>query len=397
MPRRVRRIVNIDDLRACAKRSLPGIVFDYLEGGVEDEVGLSRLRQSFEQWLLIPRYLRDVEQRTTEVLLFERRYVAPIGIAPTGLAGLIRPGADLMLARAADAASIPCIMSGVSNDTLEAAAGSGAWYQLYPARDRQIMKDITRRAAEAGVEHLVLTVDLPVISKRERDIHNGFEFPPRLSLGLVAQALTRPGWTLRYLSSGGFPTFANWTPYAEAPATAYSVGRLVKANSPSRLSWVDVDRLRDEWSGRLIIKGILHPQDAVTAREHGADGVIVSCHGGRQLDRSVTPLDVLPEIRSAVGNDFPLMLDGGIRRGSDVAIALCLGADFVFLGRAMLYGAAAAGEAGVERGINILCSELSTVMGQLGVTNAKELDTSYLRSQSPQRLLPRGLPDSIAS
>jgi isopentenyl diphosphate isomerase/L-lactate dehydrogenase-like FMN-dependent dehydrogenase len=386
--RRIDRAISADDFRAFAKGSLPKILFDYVEGGVEDEVGLSRVRESFERWRLVPRYLRDVERRTTGVMLFGQPFAAPIGIAPTGLAGLLRPGADLMLARAAVATKVPYIMSGVSNDKLEAAAAHGAWYQLYPAHDRQIMKDITRRAADAGIKTLVLTVDLPVVAKRERDVKNGFQFPPRLTPRLIVQALMRPRWTLRYLASGGFPTFANWTPYADAPATPHGVARLVKANSPASLTWNDLDRLREQWSDCLIVKGILHPQDAVTAREHGADGVIVSSHGSRQLDRSVLPLDVLAEIRIAVGNDFPLMLDGGIRRGSDAAIALCLGADFVFAGRTMLYGAAAEGEAGVKRTIDLLCAELSAVMGQLGVARVSELNSSYLWSEMPRRLSP---------
>ncbi|MFT4432602.1 alpha-hydroxy acid oxidase [Caballeronia sp. 15715] len=377
------RAINIEDLRRLAQRALPKMLFDYVDGGSDDERGIRRNREAFDRWTLVPRYLRDVTQRSTVTSLLGTEYAAPFGISPTGFAGLLRPGADYMLAQAASLAKLPFILSGVSNSTLEEIgeqAGGALWYQLYPSRDRSISDDIVQRVAAAGVEHLVVTIDLPVVSNRERDIRNGFGFPPKIKASAYLETLRHPAWCWRYIASGKYPVFADWTRYAGQSPTPAKVAQLVKDNSPAVMTWNDVQRLRDRWPGKLVLKGILHAEDAVIARRHGVDGLIVSNHGGRQLDRAVTSIDALPVIRRAVGPDYPLMLDSGVRRGSDIAIALCLGADFVFAGRPTLFGVAAAGHMGATQAISILQSEFDRVLGQLGASNISMLDPTFVSS-----------------
>jgi L-lactate dehydrogenase (cytochrome)/(S)-mandelate dehydrogenase len=381
MTRLPERAINIEDLRRLAQRALPKMLFDYVEGGADDERGPRRNREAFDRWTLMPRYLRDVTERSSVTRLFGAEYAAPFGVSPTGFAGLLRPGADGMLARAAAHAKLPFVLSGVSNATLEEIgnqAGHRLWYQLYPSRDRRISDDIVQRAIAAGVEHLVVTIDLPVTSNRERDIRNGFGFPPKIKTTGYLDALGHPAWCLRYLASGRFPAFADWARYAGESPTPAQVARLVRENSPAVMTWRDVRTLRDRWPGKLLLKGILHAEDAVIAQQYGVDGLIVSNHGGRQLDRAAASIDALPGIRRAVGPDYPLLLDSGVRRGSDIAIALCLGADFVFVGRPTLYGVAAAGQTGAARAISILQSEFDRVLGQLGALNAGMLDSTYV-------------------
>jgi isopentenyl diphosphate isomerase/L-lactate dehydrogenase-like FMN-dependent dehydrogenase len=377
------RAINIEDLRRLAQRALPKMLFDYVDGGSDDERGIRRNREAFDRWTLVPRYLRDVTQRSTVTSLLGTEYAAPFGISPTGFAGLLRPGADYMLAQAASLAKLPFILSGVSNSTLEEIgeqSGGALWYQLYPSRDRSISDDIVQRVAAAGVEHLVVTIDLPVVSNRERDIRNGFGFPPKIKASAYLETLRHPAWCWRYIASGKCPVFADWTRYAGQSPTPAKVAQLVKDNSPAVMTWNDVQRLRDRWPGKLVLKGILHAEDAVIARRYGVDGLIVSNHGGRQLDRALTSIDALPVIRRAVGPDYPLMLDSGVRRGSDIAIALCLGADFVFAGRPTLFGVAAAGQMGATQAISILQSEFDRVLGQLGASNISMLDPTFVSS-----------------
>ncbi|WP_343671392.1 alpha-hydroxy acid oxidase [Paraburkholderia heleia] len=379
--RRLAGALSIGDLRKLAQRALPRVLFDYVEGGPDDERGIEHNRDVFNHWALVPRYMQDVSYRSTATSILDTRHSAPFGVGPTGFAGLLRPGADLMLARAANEAGLPFVLSGVSNATLESVAaeiGEALWFQLYPSRDRRISDDMVRRAESAGVTHLVVTVDLPVTSNRERDARNGFGFPPALKPSGYLEAMTHPAWCLRYLTSGGAPVFANWTEYASEDSSASDVARLIKSNSPAMFTWTDVRRLRDSWPHKLIVKGILHLDDALNAQRHGVDALIISNHGGRQLDRAIASINALPLIRREVGDDFPLMIDGGVRRGSDIAIALCLGANFVFVGRPTLYGVAAAGEAGAGRAIQILRTEFDRVMGQLGATRPEILDTSFL-------------------
>ena len=387
---RIDQAVNIEDLHRMAKRRLPKIAFDFIEGGLEDERGLERNTSAFHKHQLLPRYLVDVSKRDQSATLFGRTYASPFGISPTGGASLFRDGADLMLAGAARDANIPSIMSGASNASLEAAAKvapDNAWYQLYAPRDPQVCADLIRRTADAGLGALVLTVDTPVGSKRERNIRNGFAnvrggLFQALSLkpSILAEALTHPGWIVEYLRrGGGTPLLENWQPYAPAGSDAESVYKHSSSLRPfNAQTWRDLENYRRLFPRALVVKGIMDPADALRAAEVGCDGVIVSNHGGRQLDQAPASLDVLPAIKAAVGDKMTVMLDSGVRRGADILIALCLGAQFCFFGRPTLYGAAAGGLAGVKKAISILRGEIDLVMGQIGCPSLDQLGPDFL-------------------
>jgi isopentenyl diphosphate isomerase/L-lactate dehydrogenase-like FMN-dependent dehydrogenase len=378
---KINRAVNISDLQKMAKRRLPRIAYDFIEGGVEDELGIARNEASFDRERLVPRYLVDVSTRDQSCDLFDRKYESPFGVSATGLAALFRPGADLMLAAAAAAANIPFMMSGMSTATIEAAAKiapSHSWYQLYVARDHEITLDLIRRAREAGFGTLVLTVDVPVSSKRERNLRNGFALPPRLNTATILDAMRHPGWIAGYLRHG-MPRFENWEAYARANSSTRQINAFAAKQAPaSTVTWKDLEEIRQVWPRHLVVKGILHREDAMHAAEIGVDGIIVSNHGGRQLDQAPAPLEVLPEIREAVGEKVTLMVDGGVRRGADIIMALCKGAHFVMVGRATLYGAAAGGVAGVRKAISILQEEIDLVLGQIGCPSVAQLDQSFL-------------------
>lgn len=376
-------ILSIDDLRLRARRRLPRILFDWVEGGADDELGLDRARQCFESQRLVPRYGLDMSGRHLGTTLFGRVYDRPFGISPTGYTGLLRPCGEHLMLRAADRANIPYVLSGVSVAPLEqiAAASAGrAWYQLYPAREAGISQDIVRRARDAGYPTLVITADMPIEAKRERDIRNGFTLPLRYTPRLLWDGLSHPAWTLSYLRHGGLPPLGSWAAYASPGASAAGIAAFQFAQKYPTQTWADIEAYRAMWPGTLVVKGLLHPLDAQRALDCGADGIIVSNHGARQLDRALTPLEALPAIRRQVGQRMAIMLDGGIRRGSDIATALARGADFVFSGRAILYGLIADGETGANLAVDILTDELSRVMAQLGTHTTSELCDGILAS-----------------
>jgi (S)-mandelate dehydrogenase len=387
---RLNEAMNIEDLHRMAKRRLPKIAFDFIEGGLEDERGLERNTSAFHKHQLLPRYLVDVSVRDQSATLFGRTYASPFGISPTGGASLFRDGADLMLAEAAAEANIPYIMSGASNASIEGAARvapNNAWYQLYAPRDPQVCADLIRRTADAGLGALVLTVDTPVGAKRERNIRNGFAnvrggLFQALSLkpSILAEALTHPGWIVEYLRrGGGTPMLQNWQPYAPAGSDAEAVYKHSSSLRPfNSQTWRDLENYRRLFPRNLVVKGIMAPADALRAVEVGCDGVIVSNHGGRQLDQAPASLDVLPAIKAAVGDKMTVMLDSGVRRGADILVALCLGARFCFMGRPTLYGAAAGGLAGVKKAIDILRGEIDLVMGQIGCPSLDQLGPDFL-------------------
>lgn len=373
--------INIEDLRRLAKRRLPKIAFDFIEGGVEDEDGLDRNEMAFRNTQLVPRYLVDVSKVDQTATLFGRTYASPFGISPTGLAALFKPGADMMLAAAAREADVPFIMSGASTASIEdlaRVAPEHGWYQLYAARDRSISEDMIRRARDAGLSTLVLTVDVPVRPRRERNIRNGFSRPLRLSLAARLDALRHPAWLIEYFRNGGVPVMSNWVPYAKSGADADTVAELVEAQTTAPLTWADVERFRAIWPRTFVIKGIMHPDDAQRAAELGVDGVMVSNHGARQLDRAPASLDVLPSIVAAVGDRMTVMLDSGVRRGADALIALCLGAKFVFVGRPTLYGAVVGGQAGAAHAIAILRKEIDANLAQMGCPSLADLGPGFL-------------------
>jgi (S)-mandelate dehydrogenase len=291
VPTRLDAAINFEDLRKLAKRRLPRIAYDFIEGGLEDEHGLARNEEAFRRYQLVPRYgidVRTIDQSTT---LFGRTYSGPIGIAPTGLAGLFRRGGDLMLAEAAKSANVPFIMSGASTALIEELgklAPEHGWYQLYPARHRKISDDMVRRARDAGLSNLVITVDVPTNSKRERNLRNGFGRPLKLSLKTKLEACLHPAWLAEYLRHG-MPVFSNWQRYAPAGA-AEAVAEFVASQMPVPVTWQDIETFRHAWPGTLVLKGIMHPADATRALAIGVDGIMVSNHGGRQLDRAPAPI-----------------------------------------------------------------------------------------------------------
>jgi L-lactate dehydrogenase (cytochrome)/(S)-mandelate dehydrogenase len=367
--------INIDDLKRIAKRRLPKIMFDFIEGGVEDEVGLRTNAQAFRDLRLVPRYYNDTSKREQRAELFGRTFASPFGIAPTGMAGAFRRDAELYLAQAAAAADIPYLMSGASNASMEEGArlaSKNLWYQIYGARNRTVAADLVKRAIDCGLTTIAVTCDVPVSSNRERNRRNGFVRPLRMTLPTILEAMLHPAWVINYYRSGGLPMLGNWQRYAAAGATPDQVADLFAQETPdASQTWKDLEAIRHAWPGKLLLKGVMHPEDARIALSLGVDGLIVSNHGARQLDMMPSPLDVLPMIRAAVGPDVPLLLDSGVRRGSDIVAALCLGADFVLTGRATLYGATAGGLEGVKKAVSILQREIDLVMGQLG---AKTLD-----------------------
>ena len=369
----IKSAINTEDIALLARKYLPRIAFDFIDGGVDGEDGLVRNRDAFQRYRLVPRYFVDVEQRAQSTMLFGREYASPFGISPMSIAGFFRPGADLMIARAAAASNVPYIMSSASCSSIESAVAEApvnTWFQVYGTRNPDITADLVRRAKQLDVPVLVLTADTPVIGKRERNIKNGFRRPMKMTPGVILQGLSRPAWTYRYLKGRGIPLMENWAPYAPPGADAGTVADLYGSQTPAPGQTWDVLRaVRKAWSGPLVVKGILHHEDAQICVDLGADGILISNHGGRQLDAAPAPIDVLPRIADAVGDKAVLMVDSGIRRGSDIGKLLCLGAKAAFIGRPVMFGAAAGGEAGVRKVLDIYRQEFGLLMGQMGWTD----------------------------
>jgi len=386
------RAINIEDLHRMAKRKLPKIMFDYIEGGVEDERGLARNTAAFHKHHLLPRYLVDVSKRDQTQTLFGRKYNSPFGISPTGGVALYqRRGGELLLAEAARDANIPYIMSGGSNYSMEEAARiapDNTWFQMYAAKDPDVTDALVGRARDNGLGALVLTVDVPVHPKRERNYRSGFanvrsggviEAVQKLKPSIIVEALTHPQWVIDYVRHGGAPILGNWAPHANNGASTADVIRFGRTQTPaSAQTWRDLERYRRLFPRPLVVKGILNPADALRAAEIGVEGIIVSNHGGRQLDQAPASLDVLPAIKAAVGDRLTVMLDSGVRRGADILIALCLGAQFVFFGRPTLYGAIVGGLPGVKKAISIFRDEIDLVMGQIGCPSLDQIGPDFL-------------------
>jgi (S)-mandelate dehydrogenase len=382
----MRAAINLHDFRAMARRKLPQIAFDFIDGGSDDELGMVRNREAFSDYQLLPRYLNDVTTRDQSTTLFGRKYSSPIGISPTGMAGLFRVGADGMLAAAAKKANVPFLLSSASNFRIEEAAKiapDNVWFQMYATSDHRINMDLVRRAREAGVGVLVITVDVPVNSNRERNRRNGFTRPFRMTPSIMLDTLSRPSWLLQYLKSGGMPMMSNWQPYAREGANADQVADMYGTLTPAPMtSWKTITAIRREWEGPLVIKGVLHPDDAIQSAEHGLDGIIVSNHGARQLDCAPSPISMLPAIRAAVGDRMTLMLDSGVRRGSDVITAKCLGAQACFFGRPTLYAVAALGQDGADQVFAIMRREIDAVLTQIGCGNFGDLTERFLHRKT---------------
>jgi L-lactate dehydrogenase (cytochrome) len=373
----LQRCLSVADFEKEARRRLPRSVYEFVRGGTEDERSLRASHDAFDNVGFRPRGLRDVSKRSQTASLWGRTYASPLGIAPTGLAGIVRHDCDLMLAGGARGADIPFILSGASNVPLEKVQehAPGCWYQAYFPGDRDVMERIMQRLERAGIDVLVVTIDTCVGANRENNERNHFVAPFRLSLPLLLDGIRHPAWSLdvfmRTLLSNGIPRFANM---------ADGQGMRITENSPQgfragrdKLTWEHLEWLRGRWKGRLVVKGVMHPADAELAQSIGADALIVSSHGGRQLDGAIAPLQALPAVAAQVSQTFPVFVDGGFRRGTDVLKALALGADMVFVGRATLYGAAVAGARGVARVIDLLKSEIDRDMALLGCRTLEDV------------------------
>jgi isopentenyl diphosphate isomerase/L-lactate dehydrogenase-like FMN-dependent dehydrogenase len=374
----MRRHPSIEDLARTAERRIPRFAFDYLQGATGREVCLERNRARLDAVTLTPRFMVDVTSLDLSTELFGQRYELPFGVAPVGLSGLMWPGAELILAAAAAAAGIPYCLSTLSTVEMEEVAeiaGSRAWFQLYLTKDSEVASDLIHRAADTGFGALIVTVDVPASSRRERDIRNGLSLPPRIGLKTIYRAAIRPAWLMQ-VARAGRPKFRNVARYAPAGTRLESF--VMEQFLLRPLSWGRIEAIRKQWSGPLVLKGILHPDDARRAVDAGADGLVVSNHGGRQLDAAPTPLDAMPAIRDAVGERTTLMVDSGIMSGLDVARCLAHGAQFVFCGRAFMYGVAALGAAGGDHAVAILREGLKDILTQVGCTSTGDLDGRWL-------------------
>lgn len=378
---RTDRALCLDDFEAMAQRYLPRPIFEYIRGGVETNASVQDNRRAFQEYAFIPRSLVDVSAIDTTVSLFGQQYRSPLGIAPMGLSALSSYRGDLVLAQATTLASIPMIMSGSSLIRLEEVASIAplTWFQAYLPGDGQEIAKLVDRVAKAGFSTLVITVDTPVAANRENNIRAGFSTPLRPSLRLLLDGLTHPRWVcntfLRTCIKHGMPHFEN--NYATRGAPILSKNVLRDYSDRGHISWDHLRTIRKQWKGALIIKGILSKPDAATAIEIGVDGIIVSNHGGRQLDGSISPLRVLPEIADIAG-PIPVMLDSGVRRGTDVLKALALGARCVFVGRPFAYATAVDGQIGTDRAIQLITSEITRDLGLLGVTRLQDLSADHL-------------------
>jgi L-lactate dehydrogenase (cytochrome) len=381
-----RRVYNVAEMRRQAERILPKPVFDFADGGAEEEWTLRRNESAFDSLQLVPQTLRGAADRDLSVELFGKRLALPVMIGPTGLSGLFWPDGEICAARAAAAAGTAFCLSHASVCTIEQLAATGVgprWMQVFVYRDRGFTRELAERAQASGYDALVLTIDNQLTGNRERDIRNGFTIPPRLAPIEVAAMVTKLPWLLRMRKELKRITFANYVRPGETSGLTRLAGRVAEMLDPA-MSWHDVDELRQVWNGPLILKSVLSPVEAREALAHGVDGIIVSNHGGRQLDGAVSSIEALPEVVNAVGGRIPVLLDGGVRRGADVVKALALGAAACLIARPHLWGLSVAGEQGVARVLEIYRSEIDRVMGLSGLRSIAEIGPDLLRS-APRR------------
>ena len=364
----------ISDLAIKAKKRIPPVAWAYLETGTSHEDLLSRNIDKLRDITLTPKFLKGELYPNVETELFGHTYSAPIGIAPVGLSGLMWPRAEMMLADTARAFNIPYCLSTVAAETPESLAphiGEVGWFQLYPPREADLRRRILKRAKDAGFKVLVITADIPTPSRRERTKRAGLTITSKITPRFIWEGLTHPQWTLETLRNGlprlrtveDYPTFMNMI----------SVGKFVKEQLKFNLSWDYCKEVRDEWDGPIIIKGLLHPADALEAVSIGMDGIVVSNHGGRQFDGAPASIEALPKVVSAVKGKIKIIFDSGIRNGLDVLRAMSLGADFTLAGRAFIYGVSALGKYGGHHAADILIEDLKNNMSQLGIESLQEL------------------------
>ncbi|MGK0271197.1 MAG: isopentenyl diphosphate isomerase/L-lactate dehydrogenase-like FMN-dependent dehydrogenase [Cocleimonas sp.] len=367
----IRKSACVADLKKRAKRRIPKFAFDYIEGGCNSELAITNNREALDDVFLRPEYMQAYTTPELGVDLFGKHYSSPFGIAPLGLTGLVWPDSSAMHARAALKANIPFILSTVSTISIEDAAKNAEdnfWFQLYPPSDEKILDDMLERLRAVGCKNLVITVDVPTPSRRISAIKSGLAVPPKITAKSIFESTIRPMWSLATVTAG-LPQFATLRPYIKDAKNIEDIATFIRVTLRDVVDEKTLKILRDKWQGNLIIKGISHVDDALKVKEIGADGIIVSNHGGRQLDASLPPAETLAEIIDTVGPDLTVMADSGVETGVDIARYLALGAECVFAGRAFLYGVAAHGEQGAEHTIDLLNYELTQVMSQVHCAN----------------------------
>ncbi len=379
--RLLRRALDLDDFQRLARSRLPQAVYGYVANGSEAGAALQNNRAAFADLHMVPRVLRDVSKRSQETVLFGRRYAAPFGIAPMGAAAVVAFDGDNRMARAARAANIPFVLSANSITPMEELVRSspGAWFAAYQSAEADKIERMVDRVARTGIEVFVLTVDVPVGSNRPADTRSGYSMPLRPTPRLSWDGVTHPRWLggtfARTLLRRGVPAISNVEANQRIGLFSRKVARIT---GHSAFSWQQIEQIRRLWRGPFVIKGLLSAEDARIARESGADGIVVSNHGGRQLDAAVSPMQVLAEIKRQSG-DMTVIVDSGFRRGTDVLKALALGADFVLIGRPFLFAAVLAGEEGVRRAISLLCNEIDIDLALLGLQSVSEAAPEILR------------------
>ena len=371
----MKNIACIEDLRALARRKVPKAFFEYADGGSYNEETLRANRAELEPIKLRQRVMVDVSERSLATTIVGQKVSAPFALAPIGLCGMQYGDGEILSAQAAEEAELPFILSTMSINSIEQVAEATTkpfWFQLYVIRDRGFSKDILSRAAKAGCSALVLTVDLQVLGQRHRDIRNGMTVPPQIRIKNIIDMATKPEWVFSILK-GKSKTFGNLAGHVKGMDDVTSLAQWTNHQFDPALNWKDVDWIKKIWPGKLIIKGILDVEDAKTAVKLGADAIVVSNHGGRQLDGAPSSISALPPIAQAVGSDTEVLFDGGIRTGSDMLRALALGARACLIGRAYIYGLGAGGKAGVAKAIDILKKELSVAMALTGTTRVSDI------------------------
>ncbi|MEN2740143.1 alpha-hydroxy acid oxidase [Microbacterium sp. X-17] len=384
--RRLDSALTIEDLRRIAQRRTPTSAFDYTDGAAESELSLTRARQAFRDVEFHPSILHDVSTVDTATTVFGGPSAMPFGIAPTGFTRLMQTEGETAGASAAGAAGIPFTLSTLGTTSIEdvkAANPHGRnWFQLYVMREREISYGLTERAAAAGFDTLMFTVDTPVAGARLRDKRNGFSIPPQLTLGTIVDALPRPWWWWDFLTTPKLE-------FASLSSTGGTVGELLDAAMDPSISFDDLDVIRGLWPGKLVVKGVQSVEDAKRLADLGVDGIVLSNHGGRQLDRAPVPFLLLPEVVREVGTDLEVAIDTGIMNGADIVAAIAMGARFTLVGRAYLYGLMAGGRAGVDRAIEILSEQVVRTMKLLQVASVEELTPRHVTQLV--RLVPRRL------
>ena len=379
--RRLERAASVEDLRRLARKRLPGGVFDYIDGGAEDETALDRNTRAFRELVCQPRVLRDVDRVDTSTVILGKPAPMPLVLAPTGFTRIAFPPGELAAARSADRAGLPYALSTLGTRSVEevAAVSDGRlWFQVYVWRDRGLVKEMLARAADSGFEALCVTVDTAVAGRRERDVRRGFALPPKLGLDTIVDGMLHPGWTWQFVRADPIVFSMVAGRSGLDGSTAVKLVDFINSQFDASLSWSDVEWLQAAWDGPVLIKGVQTVADAVMARDLGLAGVILSNHGGRQLDSSPAIVDLVRPVAEAVGGDLDVICDGGVRRGGDIVKAVALGATACMAGRAYLYGLAAAGEAGVDWVIEHLKAGMERDMALCGAASVAELSPDLI-------------------